>query len=169
MYGAEAWQIATREINKMLSTEMNLLRRTARKSRMERIKNEQIKKIMGVKGKPDIIDIMVKKRLQSYGHVKSMPEEENAKINYGMDTRGEKKKRKSKKNVDGRTASSHDSEKFRTRSMEKQRGMAFGLWETATAVTKLDREMFSSNPTGPFCTHVSIKRIKHMFCPKLIT
>jgi hypothetical protein len=38
-------------------------------------KNEHIKEIMGVKGKPDIIDITEKKRLQWYGHVKRMPEE----------------------------------------------------------------------------------------------
>jgi len=30
---------------------------------------------MGVKGQPDIIDIIEKKRLQWYGHVKRMPEE----------------------------------------------------------------------------------------------
>ena len=64
VYGAEVWQIPTREINKILSTEMDVLRRSARKSRMERIKNENIKEIMGVKGKPDIIDIIEKKRLQ---------------------------------------------------------------------------------------------------------
>jgi hypothetical protein len=38
-YGAEVWQIPTREINKILSTEMDVLRRSARKSRMEGIKN----------------------------------------------------------------------------------------------------------------------------------
>ena len=43
---------------------MDVLRRSARKSKMERIKNEHIKETMGVKGKPDIIDIMEKKRLQ---------------------------------------------------------------------------------------------------------
>jgi hypothetical protein len=41
-----------------------MLKRSARKSRMERIKNEHIKEIMGVRGKPDIIDIIEKKRLQ---------------------------------------------------------------------------------------------------------
>ena len=41
--------ITTREINKMLSTEMDVLRRSAKKSRMERTKNEGIKEIMGVK------------------------------------------------------------------------------------------------------------------------
>ena len=63
---------------------------------------------------------------------------ENTKINYGMGTTGEKKKRKSKKNVDGRSTSSHDNKKFRNKSMEKQRGMAFGFRKTATAVIKPD-------------------------------
>src|SRR5215510_6391069 len=52
---------------------------------------------------------------------------EDPKINYGMDTRREKEKSTSKKNVDGRSTSSHDIKKFRTRSVEKQGGMAFGL------------------------------------------
>jgi hypothetical protein len=56
-----------------------------------------------------------------------------------MDTTGEKENRTSKKNMDGRSKSSHDNNKFRTRSMEKQRGMAFGFRKTATAVIKLDR------------------------------
>jgi hypothetical protein len=64
---------------------------------------------------------------------------DNTKINYGMDTAGEKEKRTSKKNMDGMSKSSHDNKKFRTRSMEKQRGMAFGFRKTATAVIKLDR------------------------------
>jgi len=52
---------------------------------------------------------------------------------------GEKEKRTSKKNGDGRSTSSHDKKKFRTRSMVKQRGMAFGFWKTATAVINPDR------------------------------
>jgi len=47
----------------LLSTEIDVLRKSARKSRMERIKNEHIKEIMGVKGKPDIIEIIEMKRL----------------------------------------------------------------------------------------------------------
>jgi hypothetical protein len=54
---------------------------------------------------------------------------ENTKINYGMGTRGEKKKRTSK----------NDSKKFRTRSMKKQGGMTFGFRKKATAVIKQDR------------------------------
>jgi hypothetical protein len=36
--------------------------------------NEHTKELTGVKGKPDIIDIIERKRLQRYGHVKRMPE-----------------------------------------------------------------------------------------------
>ena len=61
---------------------------------------------------------------------------ENTEINYGLDTAGEKEKRTPKKNVDGRSTSSHDNKKFRIRAMEKQRGMAFGFRKTATAVKK---------------------------------
>ena len=64
---------------------------------------------------------------------------ENTKINNGMDTTGKKKKRTSKRNVDRGSTSSHGNKEFGTRSMEKQRGMEFGLWKTATAVMKLDR------------------------------
>ena len=60
----------------------------------------------------------------------------NTKINCGLDATGEKEKRTSKRNVDGRSTSSHDNRKFGTGSMEIQRGMAFGLRKTATAVEK---------------------------------
>src|SRR5215510_8322760 len=100
---------------------------------LEKIKNERIKEIMGVKGKPDIIDIIEKKRLQWYGHIKDA-RREDLKINYGVETRGEKEKRTSKKNVDGRSTSSHDIKKPRTRSVEKKGGMAFGFRKTVTAV-----------------------------------
>jgi len=39
VYGAEVWQIPNSEINKIVPTEMDVLRRSARKSRMERTKN----------------------------------------------------------------------------------------------------------------------------------
>jgi hypothetical protein len=69
-----------REINKILSTEMDVLRRSGRKSRIETIKNKHIKEIMEVKEKPDIIDIIERKRLHWYGHVKMMQEERLPKL-----------------------------------------------------------------------------------------
>ena len=80
---------------------------------------------------------------------------QNTKINYGLDTTGEKEKRTSKKNVGGRSTSSHDNKKFRTRSMGKHRGMAFGFRKTATAVkNRTDIYLFifphgSIDPRGP--------------------
>jgi hypothetical protein len=53
-----------------------------------------------------------------------------------VDTTGEKEKRTPKENVDGKSRSSHDDKKFRTRLMEKQREMAFGFWKTAAVVKK---------------------------------
>ena len=46
----------TREIKRILSTEMDVLRKSAGKSRMDKIRNKEIKKIMGMQEKPDIMD-----------------------------------------------------------------------------------------------------------------
>jgi polyphosphate kinase len=46
----------------------------------ELVTNKHIKEIMGVKEKPDIIDIIEKKSLQWYGHVKRMQEERLPKL-----------------------------------------------------------------------------------------
>jgi hypothetical protein len=62
---------------------------------------------------------------------------ENTKTNYGMDTKGEKGKRTPKENEDGRSTSRHDKKKFRTRSMDKQSGMASGFQKTAIAVKNI--------------------------------
>jgi hypothetical protein len=42
--------------------------------------NKHVKEIMGVERKPDIIDVIEKKRLQLYGHVKRMPDERIQKL-----------------------------------------------------------------------------------------
>jgi hypothetical protein len=54
-------------------------------------------------------------------------------------TRGKKKKRTSKKNVEGRCTNSHENKTFRSRSVVKEKGMVFGFRKTATAVTKPER------------------------------
>jgi len=57
-----------------------------------------------------------------------------------VDTRGKKKKRTSKKNVDGRCTSSHENKTFRKKSVAEQKGMVFGFRKTATAVTSPERK-----------------------------
>jgi len=64
---------------------------------------------------------------------------ENTEMNYGLDTTGDEEKRTSKKSMDGGSTNSHDNKKIRTRSMERQRGMAFGFWKTVAPFKKPDR------------------------------
>ena len=77
-----------------------------------------------------------RKRLQWYGHVERMPENRIAKLIMEWIPRDRREGGRPWKKVDGRSTGSHDNKKFRTRSMEKQRGMAFGFRKTATAVKK---------------------------------
>ena len=68
-----------------------------------------------------------------------MPEERIPKLIMDWIPLERRNRGRPRKNVDGRSTSSHDNKKFRTRSVEKQRGMAFGFRKTATAVVKPDR------------------------------
>jgi len=112
---------------------MDVLRRSARKSRMERIKSEQIVEIMRVKEKPDIIDIIEKKRLQWYGHVKRMPVERIPKLIMEW-IPWERRKRGCPREtwIEGVQVA------MTTRNLEpnqwRNRGVAFGFPKTATAV-----------------------------------
>jgi hypothetical protein len=73
---------------------------------------------MGVKGKPDIHRHHREQKTTMVWPRQKYARGENTKINYGMDATGEKK-RTSKKNVVGRSTSSHDKKKFRTRSIKE--------------------------------------------------
>jgi IS5 family transposase len=113
---------------------MDVLRRSARKSRLERIKNVHIKEIMGVKEEPDIIE---KKRLQWYGHVKRMQEERLTKLIMEW-IPGERRKRGSPRKtwMEGVRAAMKTRH---FRSVVKQKGMVFGFRKTATAVVGPER------------------------------
>jgi len=92
---------------------------------------------MGVEGKPGTMGVTEKKRLQWYGNVKRMPEERTPKLIMEWIPWERRKRGHTRKNVDGRSTSSHDNKKFRTKSMEKQKGMACGFPKTATAVKNI--------------------------------
>jgi hypothetical protein len=64
-----------------------------------------------------------------------------------VDTRRKKKKRTSKKNVDGRCTNSHENETFRSRSVVKKKGMVFGFRKTATPVVGPEIDRFE------YCLH----------------
>jgi hypothetical protein len=71
LYGAETWTLNTQQANKLLATEMDFWRRSARKSKKEKVRNVTIGEIMEV-GK-NILEIIEEKRLRWFGHVKRMP------------------------------------------------------------------------------------------------
>jgi len=93
---------------------------------------------MGVKGKPDIIDITEKKRLQWYGHIKSMPEERIPKLIMDWIPQERRKRECPRKMwMEGVQVA------MTTRNLEpdqcRNRGIVFGFRKTATAVKKTDR------------------------------
>jgi hypothetical protein len=71
LYGAETRTLNTQQANKLLATEMDFWRSSARKSRKEKVQNVTIREIMEV-GK-NILEVIEEKRLRWFGHVKRMP------------------------------------------------------------------------------------------------
>jgi hypothetical protein len=71
LYVAETWTLNTQQANKLLATEMDFWRRSARRSRKETVRNGTIKMIMEV-GK-NILEVIEEKRLRWFVHVKRMP------------------------------------------------------------------------------------------------
>lgn len=72
-YSSEVWQIKERYKRKLEATEMDFWRRSAGKSRLERVTNNRIREIMNVKH--TIVDDINTKQLRWYGHVQRMSEE----------------------------------------------------------------------------------------------
>lgn len=72
-YGSEVWQINEKNKRKLLATEMDFWRRSARISRLEHIRNERIREIM--KAPTTIIDEIRTKQLIWFGHVQRMNQE----------------------------------------------------------------------------------------------
>ena len=64
---------------------------------------------------------------------------QTTRTNYGMDTTGEKEKRTSEKNVDGRSTSSHDIQRPRTGAMENREEWRLGSGRRRQLLNKPDR------------------------------
>jgi hypothetical protein len=61
----------TQQANKLLANEMDFWRRSARKSRKEKVRNVTIIEVMEVR--KNILEEIEEKRLRWFGHVKRMP------------------------------------------------------------------------------------------------
>jgi hypothetical protein len=70
VYGAETWSLNTQQANKLLATEMDFWRRSARKSRKEKVRNDTIREVM--EARKNILKVNEEKRLRWFGHVKRM-------------------------------------------------------------------------------------------------
>jgi hypothetical protein len=89
-YGAETWTVKQKHRNKLLATEMDYLRRSARISRMDKIRNEAIRTKMGTK--KNIMQEIEEQQLRWYGHVKRMEDGKTVKQVAEWKPQGEKKR-----------------------------------------------------------------------------
>lgn len=72
-YGSEVWPLKEKTRKSLEATEMDYWRRAAGKSKLERVRNERIREIMGVKHK--ITEDIQINQLRWYGHVQRMAED----------------------------------------------------------------------------------------------
>ena len=71
-YGCEVWAMREDDKRKLTAVEMDYLRRSARRSRLERIRNEQIRREMSAE--ETVIERIEKKSLKWFGHLLRMEE-----------------------------------------------------------------------------------------------
>lgn len=69
-YGSETWEVTKRNKDRLLATEMDFLRRSCGVSRLQHIRNEEIRRRMDME--ETIIEEIEKKRLLWYGHMRRM-------------------------------------------------------------------------------------------------
>ena len=72
-YGSEVWQLKERSKRLLEATEMDFWRRSAGRSKRDRVRNEEIREIMNVTH--TIVDDISVNQLKWYGHVQRMNEE----------------------------------------------------------------------------------------------
>lgn len=72
-YGAESWQITSKERNKIQAVEMDYLRRSCRVSKLQHIRNEEIRRRTGME--VTVNDRIDTRQLIWYGHVMRMTNE----------------------------------------------------------------------------------------------
>ena len=72
-YGAETWELRKRDKDRLLALEMDFWRRSAGISRLDHIRNDDIRRTMGTE--ETIIDTIERKRLAWYDLLESMNED----------------------------------------------------------------------------------------------
>ena len=70
LFGAETWRLTENNKRKLLAVEMDAIRRSARTSRLDRVRNETIRDKMG--RQKTIVEEIESAQLKWYGHVRRM-------------------------------------------------------------------------------------------------
>ena len=71
LYGAETWSLKKTDENRLQTFEMSCLRRILGVTRLDRIRNTEIRRTLNVK--LTVIEKIAQKRLRYFGHVQRMP------------------------------------------------------------------------------------------------
>jgi hypothetical protein len=110
----------------LLATEMDFWRRSARKSRKEKIRNVTIREVMEVR--KNILEVTEEKRLRWFGHVERMPGN-RLPLSLRMGPRGNTKKGRPKQRwIDGvrRSMTNHGLTEEDTRDRDRWRNLVLG-------------------------------------------
>ena len=71
-YGSETWELTKRNKDRLLALEMDFWRRSCGVSKLQHVRNVDIREQMNVQG--TILDTIETKKLRWYGHLERMPE-----------------------------------------------------------------------------------------------
>jgi hypothetical protein len=89
-YGVETWTVKQKHRNKLLATEMDYLRRSARISQLDKIRNEAFRTKMGIK--KNIVQETEEQQLRWYGHIKRMEDRKTVKQVAEWNPQGKRKR-----------------------------------------------------------------------------
>jgi Zn-dependent M16 (insulinase) family peptidase len=105
LYGAETSSLNTQQANKLLVTEMDFWRRSARKSRKEKVRNVTTREIMEV-GK-NILEVIEEKTATMVWTCRENARKQTATKSLRMGTRGNAKKGKTQRKMDRWSKTEH--------------------------------------------------------------
>ena len=71
LYGSECWTMRKQDEKRILTAEMSWLRKIAGISRLQKIRNDDIRQALGIQ--TTLLDKVVQQRLRWFGHVERMP------------------------------------------------------------------------------------------------
>jgi len=106
LYGSETWRLTENNKRRFEATEMDVLRRSSRISRKERIRNVTIRKQIGLE--EPIIKEIEQNQLTWYGHVQRRKITENS---IEVDAETKESMRKTEEKLDGRYKEGHERRK----------------------------------------------------------